>query len=466
VSASEFLSPLDNVHGEYFDLLNEYFGGIYITGANKFLQARRITEMKLAAKIIIQSVDDLNEDICAFWDKNANTVISHLQHSVNFRANYCGTLSPLDGYDFVKRTALYVDSILIEDPLIMITQLKDLSEDNAYLSRMIEHVFNLIDMKELFFGLGDYPVLTIFPPFRTERNRQEIMNAVNASGLKYFETLMEAPFSDIGSFFEYMKNIKDLRALSEIIKHPQMLPKSESQSHPEFLQEVYERITGESKVYKDASVGETLALKVLGQLTAVGTESFNSAQLSAQMVFDSSIHWKMYKWGLTNDFKQPDIDNVIINSLQLDEFKWLGNVPMNKLLQMRREGELSSLRSLIGKNIYSSTHASADLEISAKQAMSNIEDALIDHSKELSLIDTELRKKYLVDSSMAVLGVVSGLVSGPLSPLSLVGLSSSLYGMYDLGKGIASMHKKKDKLASGVIGMLLQAKKGGGSIEL
>lgn len=459
MSAANSLSPLDNIHGEYFDLLDEYFGGIYIAGADKFLQAHRITEMKLAAKIIIQSVDDLTEDIESFWDKNANTVIAHLQHSVNFRANYCGTLSPLDGYDFVKRTALYVDTILIEDPLIMITHLKDHAEDSAYLSRMIEHVFNLLDMKELFFGLGDFPILTIFPPFRTAKNRQQIMNAVHASGLKYFETLLEKPFCDIDNFFEYMKNTKDLRTLSNRIKHPQMLPKSESQSHPEFLQEVHESITSESKVYKDASVGVTLALKVFGQLSAVGTETFNSAQLSSQMVFDSSIHWKMYKWGLTNDFKQPDIDNVIINSLQLDEFKWLGNVPIDKLLQMRREGELSSLRSLIGKNIYSSTHASTDLEITAKQAMSNIEEALISHSKELNQIDAELRKKYLVDGSMAVLGLVSGLASGPLSPLSLVGLSSSLYGVYDLGKGIASTHSKKNKLESGVIGMLLQARK-------
>lgn len=453
------ISPLDKIHGEYFDLLNEYFGGIYIAGSDKFLQAHSITEMKLATKIILESIDDLAEDITSFWDRNATHVISQLKTTSNLRANYCGSLSPLDGFDFIKRTALYVDTVLIEDPLVMLTRIKDMSEDNQHLSRIIKHVFNLLDMRELFFGLGDKPVLTIFPPFFTEDNRQDILRLVNCSGLKYFEMLMETKFPDIDYLFEYMKKQNDINQLSKLIKHPQMLPKPEHQGHRQFLEEVNSNIVEGSKGFKGASVGFTLVLKVLGQLAGVGTETFHSTHLASQMVFDAESHWKMYKWSLTNNFRKPDIDDVIVNSLQLDDFKWLGNIPLDKLLQMRRDGELSSVRDIIRRNIYSSTHANTDLNVTAKQALANIEEVLKAHSMEVKSLASELKKKYFIDGAIAVAGLVVGVASGPLSPLSIAGLASTLYGVYDVGKGAVNVRSEKDRLESGVIGMLLQARK-------
>jgi len=458
MSTGKCTNILDIAYEEYFSLLDEYFKGIYMPGIDKNLQANYIAHMKKAAQVILISLDDIAQDISEFWGKYAEPVLSYVRYNSAFKALYCGSISPLKGQQFVKRTAMYVDSILIEDPITTIVNMKDLSTDNSYLIRMIRHAFNLMDLKELFFGQGDFPILTIFPSFIDENTRQAIVKGVHQNGLTYFSELFELNFTDIEDFFDHLKTYNDPKKFYKIIKHPEMLPKPSNQSTFDFINEVHQSISRDRKDTKDITVGIALGLKILGQLTGIGINLFQSKNLHSQLVFDSENYWKIYRWDLSEQKKDPDVDNLIVNSLNLEQFDWLGNVPIDKLVLLRREGELSKIREILRKNIYSCTHSDGDLKVSAQQAMKNIEASLREHSKQVTEIEKSLKKKYLIDGPIVIGGLLTGVFSGPLSPISLAGLAFSLYGGYDWFKNILATNKAKKEIESGIFGMLLKAK--------
>lgn len=453
------MNILDEAYEAYFSLLNEYFRGIYTPGIDKNTQARNIAHMTKAAQVVLMSIDDIAQDISEFWNKYATPVLSFIRDNNAFKALYCGQISPLEGQQFVKRTAMYVDSILIEDPITNIVNLKDLSTDNVYLIRMIRHAFNLMDLKELFFGQGNFPILTIFPYFLDEVTRQEIKKVVDKKGLAYFSELLEVNYTDIEEFFDFLKTFEEPLKLSNKIRRPELLPKNKDQSAHDFIIEVYQSALKSRKDIQGITVGTTLGQKILGQLMGLGIESFQSKYLHSQQVFDSEYYWKMFMWNVSN--QQNNIDDLIINSLNLQQFNWLGNIPMDKLVLLRQEGELSKIREILRKNIYSCTHSNSNLDKVADQAIKNIEASLNEHNAQVEEIEKSIKKKYLIDGPIIIVGLLAGIFSGPLLPLSLMGLASTAYGGCDLVKSVLSANKEKNEIESGVFSMLLSAKNKG-----
>src|SRR5699024_10398832 len=128
--------------------------------------------------------------------KNEKRVVDITSNSDAFKVIYCGSPSPLQGINFIKRTALYMDTLLIEDPLSFLLKTKAVATDEVYLYELIKHVFNLLDMRKLFFGEGEIPFLVIFPTLVNMRNIKDIRNITQESGNEYFRLLFEKDFHD------------------------------------------------------------------------------------------------------------------------------------------------------------------------------------------------------------------------------------------------------------------------------
>ncbi len=450
---------LNTAYTEYFDLLDGYFRGIYQPGIDKDIQANYIIRMEKAAKVILLSIDDIADDIAKFWNKYAGPVLSYIREKDIFKALYCGQISPLEGQQFVKRTAMYVDSILIEDPISALVRIKNLSTDNAYLLRMIQHAFNLMDMKELFFDIGGSPILTIYPSFHDDDNNQKLKEYVHNYGLLYFSELLDNNFNDIDSFLDYFKSFNNPDKLTKVIKQPEMLPKNENQSIYDFVNEVYKSIVESRRDSSGVTIGTALAHKILGQLTGIGTYLFQSSILNSQLAFDSEYYWKIYKWNINHQNKDINIDDLVLNSLNLENFSWLGNIPIDKLILLKKEGELSKVRNVLRKNIYSCTSSKGDITEISSKALYNIEEALKEHNSQVKEIEKALRKKFIIDGPIIILGIVSAIFSGPLSLVPTLGLASTIYGGCDLTKSIITSFEMKKHMKTGVFGMLFNAKK-------
>ncbi|WP_019637335.1 hypothetical protein [Paenibacillus fonticola] len=448
------IRQLEDISRGYFEIIEDYFKGIYQPGVDKFFQAEKIGFFQTAAQTILASLDDLEEDLTEFWKKNKSKVIELTSKTDFFKVIYCGSPSPLDGVDFIKRTALYIDSLLIEDPLSFLLRTKQVATDNAYLNQLIKHSFNLLDLKRLFFGDGNIPLLIIFPSLIDDEEKKKVRGVIEKSGDEYFRLLFERDFLDTEDIFDYLSEMKDVDQLLTTIKEPSILF-PDILDKKERLIEMYEDIR-ESWQYKDFSLGSSLGYKIYGQFLNLGTQVFQAHELSSQISFDKKEYWNLYKWDINQaQGMNPDLDSTILNAVQLEEFRWLENLDIDKINLVRNQEELSNIRSVIRKNINITVNGVNEEKVK-EQAMKNMEKALIEHSKRLDDYTEKLKKKIPIDTLAVVVGTMTS-IPASLSLLPVAGAISTIYGIYDYFINTRQTILGKKQIQNSLMGVLFDA---------
>ncbi|PZX07397.1 hypothetical protein C7437_101510 [Psychrobacillus insolitus] len=450
---SMVIREIEKITEEYFTLLEDYFGTIYIPGLDVSLQAFRIEKYQLASKMLIASIEDLQKDLFNFWEKHADRMISFINNSNIFKTTYCGNISPLNHNGFINRTALYVDTILIKEPIGYLMFTKPISTDEAYIYNIIQHAFNLFELKKLFFGEGAIPLFIIIPPIFDEKGQNEIYGIAEEYGTQYVNNVLESDFNEREEIFEYLSSINDLETIKQLIKNPQLID-FRGMSVEDYLMEVHENISGTFQNGNDFSIGKTLAFKIFGQFSNISYELTHAIGLNSQIIFDRSDYWDLYK----NHFIfKSDPDTLILESLQQSEFKWLINYDMEKFNILRNEEELVQLRNILRKNIYNANNALTSEKVKY-QVLSNIEEAFLDHTFMIDEINSKLRKKLSVDGLVVTGAAVSGLIPASLALLPLISTVTASYGIFDFVHQFSRLNKEKKELKNGVMGMLFDAR--------
>ncbi|MBV6682349.1 hypothetical protein KV679_01445 [Bacillus sp. JRC01] len=446
---------LEEISREYFEIIEDYFIGVYQPGMDKFFQVERIGHYEVAAQTILASLDDLEKDLADFWRKRKNKVIELTTNTEILKVIYCGSPSPLQGINFIKRTALYMDTLLIEDPLSFLLKTRPIATDNAYLDQVIKHAFNLLDMKNLFFGEGEVPLLIIFPSLIQEK-RKDINSITEKSGNEFFKVIFERDFLNADDVFDYLEHFDEIDKLLTKVKNPNLLfPDTDNKRNR--LEEMYSDIHSSWR-RKDFNVGSALGYKIYGQLLNLGSQVFQAQELSSQIVFDNPDNWSLYKWDINQSRGiTPNIDSTLLNTLQLDDFRWLELMDVERLNEIRNESEIADIRSILRRNINLAVDGVSE-DIVKKKAIENIEQALIEHSKQVDEYSRKLKKRLSVDSLAIVAGTISSIpTSWTLIPV--VGAVSAVYGIYDYFVNTKDTVKSKKNIQNSMMGVLFDAKR-------
>ncbi|WP_209125447.1 hypothetical protein [Alkalihalobacillus sp. BA299] len=450
------IKRMENIATEYFEILEEYFRGIYQPGLDKYLMAEKISHMDIAIKTIILSLNDLEEDLNKLWDKYGESLIEISKDPNTFKVLYCGNPSPLNGITFVKRTALYLDSLFIEDPIMFLLKTKKVATDRAYLNQMIKHAFNLLDLKKLFYGEGSVPLLIIFPPFTNDESRSKINGIINQSGDEYFKLLFERDFMNTEDVFDFLNNITSVNNLMLKVQNSNFFF-PDTTDKPERVFSLYTDIKESWKNNNNITVGTALGYKIYGQFSNIGTQVFQAQRLSSQIVFDRREYWDLYKWDLSQKKGVTfDIEHILLNSMQLDDFKWLENIDIDKLNIARNEEEILKLRSVIRKNIHT-TIGEFNEEKVARQAVRNLEEALVEHSKKVTDYSKQLKRKLGIDSIIVAGGTIAS-IPATFGLSSVIGGLSAIYGIWDYASSTAKIHKERERLNNSMMGVLFDAR--------
>lgn len=450
------IRQIEKISKEYFNLIEDYFKGIYQPGVDKFFQAERIDYLEVAAQTILVSLDELEEDLTEFWGKNKRRVLELTSNTEILKVMYCGSPSPLKGINFIKRTALYMDTLLIEDPISFLLKTKPVATDRAYLNQLVKHAFNLMDMKKLFFGEGEVPLLIIFPSMIKDRNKKKVNSVIEKSGDEYFRLLFERDFVDTEDVFDYLSNLGDADQLLKEIKNPKILFPDVVDKKVRLI-EMYSDIH-EAWKYKDFTFGSSLGFKIYGQFLNLGSQVFQAQELSSQIVFDKREYWSLYKWDISQVKKvSPNLDSTLLNTLQLDNFRWLEYMDIERLNQVRNETEIENIRSIIRRNINLAVNGVSEDKVKDK-AIENIEEALIEHSKRIDEYSNSLKKKIPIGTLAVVAGTIAS-VPASWSLVPVAGAVSTVYGIYDLIANTTKSVRDKKKVQNSLMGVLFDAKK-------
>ena len=373
-------------------------------------------------------------------------------------------------FNSVRKVVLYADTVLIPDPILPWIE-DPRKEERCRNVLFLQSVFALLHLKPLVDADLPYPAVIVFPSY--EKSLEKLDPATQARindlatgilsvylGREFagFEELVSftktnegdflrgidhhhlfvAPGGDVGqplvdALKAYAEDIKRWRSdeyLSSIAK----LPKGTL-----LLIALMERITPQYHLFENAeelSSCPMLCLPAQWHYYSIACKFFEQ-RLKAQGILDETTI-------------------NIVRGINQPELKWLGNIPVEALVDLRRNNENEEFRKTLKARI-SDLHGAAlsDLNRVTSEVSRSITSLLASHDKQIVEIEKKYQSKYrnILIGSCAT---VAALLVPALAPI--IGVSAPLViGRTYLDAKI-SEHKDRGKASRSLMGVLAAAK--------
>jgi hypothetical protein len=146
-----------------------------------------------------------------------------------------------------------------------------------------------------------------------------------------------------------------------------------------------------------------------------------------------------------------------INALQLPTLSWLSNVPMDELVELRRNNENETFRKRLQEHVQGLHGASIDdLDRVAAEVSRGISSLIMANKEELARIERKYRRKHLQTSVVAAATLACVLVPTLAPFLGSTLAPVAVAGKYAWDK-IEERNEKKDAARS-LMGVLARAK--------
>lgn len=347
---------IDKIYSDYFDLIDSYFGSIrhYLgTEDDSHIDLGiNIANYPLISDLVLDAIDDLYTAIEVFWSKNAKQVIEFVSKQDSLKCLYSGDISPVILENFVKRSALYIDTVILPDPVynISLFQKQIISDKKYYLNKLVRHVFNIWKLKDLVLADTKYKAILILPinlQIINDQDRNNLLETADAKFAGYANEIFGISFSDRGSIIEFLRKQTTSDGIFKTIKRHDLLP-NKFRNFEDFDQ-FLKTFSGTKKYTKIdlESIGESLGLYLHSQFIRVQEHKFFCHRLAAEPIYDYELPWFFF----TYDAGGVDMDAAIVNALQQERFEWISKVPLPALKILREENKLDYMRNVLRNGI-------------------------------------------------------------------------------------------------------------------
>jgi hypothetical protein len=454
------MSKIADIQNGYIELLESYLDplgkeamGDHITSGNRYASLPYLSDTLLAY------YESLPRDIAEYWKTYSGDLKTEINTQETLKLCYSGDLSPSNASSLVNKLGLYVDTMLIPDPVFNITQqLNGVTQRKFYLRSLIRHSLNMVRLKPLIGANLDNPIAIIYPSTNIYDPvfRDKARDAAMKNTIDYLNQTFSFGLKEDEDPFEAMNEFKKSEDLVKAITKPgNLIPDFTTPTVEIGFKDFFDN---RKNMYipqvANSTAGYGLCMYVFGRLMSFHDHFANCQEFGAEPVYDSPNSWKMFTWFLDDAFPQGNIlsnEGLVANSIGIQDPEWIGKMTDEKLVEARGNGDLREIRGTLTKGINRMKFApSDDLEIVTHKVQENLKEAFDDHKKKIKDIDKLLRKKYVINYPLAVVGSLIGYIPHPAAvaasvPFTLAGWA----GMYKDAKKIKSL-----KNEGRIIGMM------------
>ena len=231
-----------------------------------------------------------------------------------------------------------------------------------------------------------------------------------------------------------------------------------------------------SSVVGTSSPGVILASQALGRMSTSNELLIKARRLRGTPIIDAPTSWQYFVWKLEYDADQSEESAGLrhlhtvrgLQTLAANEMRWLGRVPPEALIELRKTGALGEVRGILGKGVEelaeanpSSFHRTSDL------VFDNIHAAFAEHQKN---IDTLAAKKWkfagsdigswIVVGSLAATAAATGTPAWGIAALAADQLLKAPK-LREIPSSIKALAKETQELKRSPVGLLFKYSKSG-----
>tara|TARA_B110001454_G_scaffold158569_1_gene147875 strand:- start:11460 stop:12836 length:1377 start_codon:yes stop_codon:yes gene_type:complete len=446
---------------EYIKLIEDYFNPLFKLGPNEIDHislGEEFSNYRSLSNLISSSLDDLGKDIKSFWEANNNELQQELKNSDGMKCIYSGDISPHNALKLTKKTAMYMDSVLIPDPLYKISvQLSELKRDKPeYLSRIIRHAANMYKLRDLITADTAYPIVCVAPlglDHISPEKKKEIVQSGIENLTRYGSKIFDKDFSTFDNLYDYLSKINTIEGLTtEISKWDQLPPDIRDTASLNELVSGFSKLGKTMQRQNKETYGQSFIIYLNSQLIRVEEHKYLCNELGASPIYDFHRPW----FFMNRDLNAPNIDSAIAQGLQDTKLEWLGNIPPEAIKVLREENELEDFRQLLRKGLHDvKVKNDPNLNRTVDTLQQNLKSCIEFHNSKIDDIQKKVNRIANYDIPITTIGALVGWIPVVGNFLSM---PFTIKDWFSQSNEVEAATKELAKSEAGFINFLIQAK--------
>lgn len=473
-------ASLSEIQNMYFQFIENNFGHFYEVMVKQGLTphdaGRALTQNEKFINEITKNLEEFLEVIEQFWENLGEIAQIHLEDmNGNIKGVFGGDLFPSHDENIASKCGIYTDTLILPDPFLRSKHIFSHYPKESQAFYIIKHAMNILQYKDLACADVKVPIIVILPDRGAlqEDERDFFVNLGKDDSLIHAGKLFGRSFSSFDELMGFAQELDTVeRAVAEISDENRVLFDTEwtgdisAQLNKALQSEHY-------KPFID-SPGVLLATQSLGRMTVSNELLIKSRQLKGTPIIDAPTSWKYLTWKMEYDSERMEYqtgaqDLHIIRGLQdlaMGEMEWLGNIPPDSLIDIRKQGAMDDIRAMLGSGINDIVESKpTNFHRSRDKIFENINNAFSQHKQNID----ELRAKkwkfagkdigsWMVTGSLGVAAAVTGM---PVWGIAAIAADQLLDApkLKDIPQSIRDLADESNKVKKSPVGMLFSISK-------
>jgi hypothetical protein len=473
-------TSLKEIQSAYFQLLNTNFSSFYRQmikdKANPHTYAKYLSRQPEVIKEIDPKIRDFLAVLKEMWEAYAQPAYIHVEDSAaTLKGVFGGDLFPSYNENIASKCGIYLDTIILPDPFLRSNDLFRRWNAEQRIYYLFKHALNVLQYEELALADVDPPIVVILPdlPHIDEDEKSFLMRWGEQDAIVHASRVFGRQFKDSDELLDFASRLNTLDKVTRALADPGRVL-ADSEQPRDAKTQIELSLTAQSGLLGTKNPGLTVASMAFGRMTVSNEILLKSARLHATPVIDAPTSWEYLKWKLEYDADraapQPDRLSLHIvhalESMQGSEFRWIGNVPPDALIEIRQSGVLSEIRKAISAGIGKmATEDPADFGRTTDVVIRNFASVFQEHEKQ---IDALKKKKWKFATKDIGTWIVAGAIEiaaaatgTPLFGLLAIAVDQLLDApkLKDIPKSLKALAEESNKIKRSPIGILFKYKK-------
>lgn len=452
---------LAQIQDTYFSFLFREFGWLndQVTkaGVTPAEAARVMVRDSKFVEQIISVVPAIAEALKEFWQTVGSAGAYHLQDGRQLKATFAGDLFPAYWENAVSTAGLYIDTIILPCPITRIAPLLKVAPDREVAAMLVKHTLTAMSYRDVATADIEPPIVLVLPSADDIdlSSRQYLVERSEPAMLRHANYLFGRNFESIEHLKEFCDNLTTVdRALDEMKGSDRLLFDTEWDRNPRAQ---LTRAMSENPVMIPSLENEVAGHHVLGACLgrmpqALATKE-NAMHFGGTPLINAETSWQYYTWLLEYEATKKPLDGRHDQSLHItralvsesdNNLSWLGKVPPETALEIRRRGLAEEVRRILGNGVVELARANPNNYFrTADQVVENLDNAFREHQR--TLLEAKMKKLKLFGfdiGSFVATGTLA--VTAALTGNPKLGAISGIFGL----AGLPNLKDIKTKFAA------------------
>lgn len=471
-------NPFINILRPYFDWFSKEFENLANEAVKNNVEADDIARDFLANSKLRENfqkyfLPELESKLFDFWSQNSEIILSEIAKLPGIKARFGGDLGPQRRQKLFERLGCYYDTTLVADPVLRSITMEGPHKWRDYyvLKYSITQVLNrdvyLADVYPpiaVLFGEEHLLKQTSHYPLLRNQSMFDAIAVTNSIFAKDFDTEEDA--------LKFFQKVGTSKALAkEVVNTDMFILDDEVGNSPLEQIEAYEKEKGinldVNKLPEIMRGANSIWIAIFGRMLQANELLQGATEMEAHPVIQApcSFHWLTTKVRVNSEIMSKAIEENLFlqlpltNALLSQNLDWLGNVPLNDLIRLRKQGFLSELRTIIAINFSELSKVTlSNFDRVSQEVDYNLQIAFNRHQEQIKTLNQTLLKDLSI--SIPTLLISVGAVAQPLFGTMLpswLPLAAAIGGGTSLKNIVSDTAKhfaERKKLAKSPIGIL------------